>query len=596
MARLDSRSQRVRYDTDSSIHVNPDNPSPNSLVSKPFNFSYNPITSRTTDLERFVKFLGTAGGAKFQQNYALLQQGQQELNRNVDKANKEGGSKVGNFLRQVGAKALGTILGNVGFTANIAKQIPVNGTGTHFINNTSGRFYLDDVGGTGGGVKQLFKNFLKNTVNLDTESSPGEIGFDPEGSGKVVSRLKERVSRYNSPEEGGTFDGGGVPEGIAKLKAKFNLGKFGASDIRGAVVGNNELSGTGAGFASDSSELGIYQDAYEKVKGTLVNEGVEKSPKLVKLNSIIAPDGKAYTITNTLASKFGAKNNTIASSEYFESATLDTSLEDEAALKDLFDLQFIPFSFHVITPDKSLTLFFNAFLDSFTDNFSGTWNGTQYMGRAEQFYTYQGFGRDINFGFKVAAFNKNDIKPIYRKLNLLAGTTAPTYSEDGNFMRGTLTRINIGDLVSRQNGFISGVDFSWNTSYPWEKDFTTLDSPRKRVPHVLDVSVKFTPIHNFNVKSDLNFDEGESFFGGNLSKQVDSVGSPVAKGLKPLPSALPKASSFTIPTPPRKKLTGIATGEAGDFGDLDGTSFNQGGYMDFETIQNLPDSAFEIDS
>ena len=228
---IDSRSQRVRYDTEGSIHVNPDNPSPNSLISKPFNFSYNPITSRTTDLQRFVKFLGTAGGSKFQQNYAILQQSQQELNRNVDKANKEGGSKAGNFLRQVGARALGTILGNVGFTANIAKQIPVNGTGTHFINNTSGRFYLDNVGGSGGVAKQLFKNFLKNTVNLDTESSPGEIGFDPEGSGKVVSRLKERVSNYRSAGSGGSFDGGGIPEGIAKLKAKFSLGKFGAEDI-----------------------------------------------------------------------------------------------------------------------------------------------------------------------------------------------------------------------------------------------------------------------------------------------------------------------------------------------------------------------------
>ena len=361
---------------------------------------------------------------------------------------------------------------------------------------------------------------------------------------------------------------------------------------------------TGNTFAFEGDKLGFYEDLYNAVQGIRDKKaptGALVSPNIVnrlsntRLNSIIAPDGKAYTITNTLASKFGAKNNTIASSEYFESATLDTSLEDEAALKDLFDLQFIPFSFHVITPDKSLTLFFNAFLDSFTDNFSGTWNGTQYIGRAEQFYTYQGFGRDINFGFKVAAFNKDDIKPIYRKLNLLAGTTAPTYSEDGNFMRGTLTRINIGDLVSRQNGFISGVDFSWNTSYPWEKDFTTLDSPRKRVPHVLDVSVKFTPIHNFNVKSDLNFDEGESFFGGNLSKQVGSVGSPVAKGIEPLPSTRPKVSSVTIP---RKKLTGIVTGEADtdSFGDLDGTSFNQGGYMDFETIQNLPDSAFEFDN
>lgn len=523
MARLDSRSQRVRYDTDGSIHVNPDNPSPNSLVSKPFNFNYNPITSRSTDLERFVKFLGTAGGSKFQQNYALLQQGQQELNRNVDKANKEGGSKAGNFLRQVGARALGTILGNVGFTANIAKQIPVNGTGTHFINNTSGRFYLDDVGGPGGGVKQLFKNFLKNTVNLNTESSPGQIGFDPEGSGKVISRLKERVSKFNSAEEGGTFDGGGIPEGIGKLKAKFNLGKFGASDIRSAVVGNNELSGTGAGFASDSSELGIYQDAYEKVKGTLVNEGVEKFPKPAKLTSIVGPQGKEVTVENPLVYKVGVGNNKIASKDVIESTVLDISLEDETAIQEAYGEQLIPFSFSSITPDVSNTLFFNAFLDSYSDNFSGTWNGTQYVGRAEQFYTYQSFGRDINFSFKVAAFKKEDINRMYRKLNLLAATTAPSYSEEGNFMRGTLTRITVGDLLFRQNGFISGVDLSWNTTYPWEIDVDN-DKKVSKVPHLLDVSVKFTPIHTFNVKSDLDFTKGEKYFGTKLSKADVSAG------------------------------------------------------------------------
>tara|TARA_R110000744_G_scaffold115045_2_gene215162 strand:- start:1581 stop:3326 length:1746 start_codon:yes stop_codon:yes gene_type:complete len=554
---IDSRSQRVRYDTEGSIHVNPDNPSPNSLISKPFNFSYNPITSRTTDLQRFVKFLGTAGGSKFQQNYAILQQSQQELNRNVDKANKEGGSKAGNFLRQVGARALGTILGNVGFTANIAKQIPVNGTGTHFINNTSGRFYLDNVGGSGGVAKQLFKNFLKNTVNLDTESSPGEMGFDPEGSGKVVSRLKERVSNYRSAGSGGSFDGGGIPEGIAKLKAKFSLGKFGAEDIRNAVVGNNELTGTGAGFVegNNAEELGPYTDFFGKgISGfeknqigsntytkttprysedtstppspnvTLVANEVKKSSNVtVSAINTIVKEGKEVTVENPLVYKVGVGNNKIASKDVIESTVLDTSLEDETEIQEAYGEQLIPFSFSSITPDVSNTLFFNAFLDSYTDNYTGTWNGTQYIGRAEQFYTYQGFGRDINFGFKVAAFKKEDINKMYRKLNLLAATTAPSYSEEGNFMRGTLTRITVGDLLFRQNGFITGVDLSWNTSYPWEIDVDN-DKEVSKVPHLLDVSVKFTPIHTFNVKSDLDFTKGEKYFGTKVNKADVVVG------------------------------------------------------------------------
>ena len=112
---------------------------------------------------------------------------------------------------------------------------------------------------------------------------------------------------------------------------------------------------------------------------------------------------------------------------------------------------------------------------------------------------------------------------MYRKLNLLAATTAPSYSEEGNFMRGTLTRITVGDLLFRQNGFITGVDLSWNTSYPWEIDVDN-DKEVSKVPHLLDVSVKFTPIHTFNVKSDLDFTKGEKYFGTKVNKADVVVG------------------------------------------------------------------------
>ena len=567
MAFIDLRSQFERFKSDGSTSVNPRNPSPQTLIQKPFDFKYNLVTSRLTDLERFTKFLGTASGAKFQANFAILQQSQQELNQKVASASKEGGTRVGNLLRTVGARAVGTFLGNVGFTANIAKQIPVMGTGTHFINNTSGRFYLDDVGGEGGVVKQLFKNFLKNTINLDTTSMKGAMGFDPEGTGQVVSDLKDKPSRYNSAKDGGNFDGGGIPEGIAKLTARFNLDKFGGADLRDAIIGTNELSGTGVGFASDASDLGIYKDGYDKVKGKLVNEGVEKLSKLVKDNSFVSPVGNQVTIKNSLKSRFGAKNNPIAGIDIIESTTLDTTLEDETAISDAYGEQLIPFSFSSITPDKSSTLFFNAFLDSYTDDFTGTWNSTQYIGRAEQFYTYQGFGRDINFGFKVASFNEDQLKNMYRKLNMLAATTAPSYSKEGNFMRGTLTRVTIGDLLYRQNGFISGVTLTWNTTYPWEIDVSNKKTLNK-VPHLLDVSVTFTPIHDFNVKSDLDFENGEGYFGAKLRTTKKTVNSIKPTGLQSFPTSLPTA---TIPNIQRKKL--VPSVEIGEI-KMDGTGFS----------------------
>lgn len=582
MAFIDLRSQLVRFTEEGSTYVNPQNPSPQTLIQKPFEFDYNKITNRSTDLERFFKFLGTRGGKRFETNFALLQQVQQELNQKVAASAKPGGTLVGNILRTAGTRALGTFLGNVGFTANIAKQIPVMGSGIHFVNNTSGRFYIDSTAGSNKVVKDLLKGFLRN-VGITGQGEGGPLPvFDPEGQGRVSSILADKESKYRDD-----FDG--PLSGVEKTAAKFNL-PLDTSKIREAITGTNELTGTNVGFAADPSDLGRLKDKYESVKGVLVDKAIEFRSRDTANNTFVTPLGKAVKVKNALSSKFGAKNNTISNTDYFTSTTLDTSLEDENELQELFEKQFIPFSFHTLTPDKSTTLFFNAFLDSFGDSYSGTWNGTQYIGRGEQFYTYQGFTRDINFSFKVAAFNKNEVKKMYRKLNLLAGSTAPSYSEKGNFMRGTLTRVNIGDLLYRQNGFINSVDLSWNTTYPWEKDYTQLDSPLKRVPHVLDVSVKFTPIHDFNVKSDLDIDGGEAYFGGNLTRKgKEPVSVITARGLISTPSALPTAEVPNIPraTTQTSNSRGFVEVGQGDFGG----PFDNGGFVD---LDSLTDEDFAI--
>ena len=166
----------------------------------------------------------------------------------------------------------------------------------------------------------------------------------------------------------------------------------------------------------------------------------------------------------------------------------------------------IPFYFNSITPDNNFFLHFRAFLDSFADNYSGDWTGTKYVGRAEEFYTYQGFKRDITFDFKIAAFSKEELAPLYRKLNFLAGTTAPTYGSNGGFMRGTLCNVTVGDYLIDQTGFIKSVGISWDKVHPWE---TQVEDGVKRLPHILSISVAFTPIHSFNANADI--DQGGAF-------------------------------------------------------------------------------------
>ena len=162
----------------------------------------------------------------------------------------------------------------------------------------------------------------------------------------------------------------------------------------------------------------------------------------------------------------------------------------------------VPFEIVSITPEDKKYLYFQANLETFDDTYTGNWDTQQYVGRAEPFFTYTGFSRDISFSFKVAAVSRNDLLPIYNKLNMLVSTTAPSYDENGSFMRGTLVSVTIGDFLRNQKGIFKSVKLSWKSEYPWAVGHDTRDDYEEEdliVPHVLDVSVSFTPIHDFVV-------------------------------------------------------------------------------------------------
>ena len=169
----------------------------------------------------------------------------------------------------------------------------------------------------------------------------------------------------------------------------------------------------------------------------------------------------------------------------------------------------IKFRFHIITPDRKETvLYFRAFLDSFSDNYSGNWNDTKYLGRGETFYTYAGFQRKISLSFKIAAATRKEMMPIYKKMIYLASSTAPTYGGKGQFMRGTLVKLTLGDYVYELPGIMNSVTYNWNTEYPWEIAMTDPenggDKTMQELPMVLDCNIDFTPIHPFTPTAGYN--------------------------------------------------------------------------------------------
>ena len=169
----------------------------------------------------------------------------------------------------------------------------------------------------------------------------------------------------------------------------------------------------------------------------------------------------------------------------------------------------IKFRFHIITPNETeKVLYFRAFLDSFSDNYNGTWNDTKYLGRGETFYTYAGFQRKISLSFKIAAATRKEMMPIYKKMIYLASSTAPTYGGKGQFMRGTLVKLTLGDYVYELPGVMNSVTYNWNTEYPWEIAMTDPenggDKTMQELPMVLDCNIDFTPIHPFTPTAGYN--------------------------------------------------------------------------------------------
>lgn len=152
-------------------------------------------------------------------------------------------------------------------------------------------------------------------------------------------------------------------------------------------------------------------------------------------------------------------------------------------------------------PTQKTFIHFRAFLDNFSDNYNATWNPFTYLGRGENFYTYSNFTRTISLGWTVAAQSKEELIPMYKKLNYLASLITPDYTPKG-YMAGNLVQLTIGGYLYEQVGFITSLTYDIPAESPWEIGIndkaTGTDGTVKELSHMIKVTgFQFTPIHNF---------------------------------------------------------------------------------------------------
>jgi len=199
---------------------------------------------------------------------------------------------------------------------------------------------------------------------------------------------------------------------------------------------------------------------------------------------------------------------------------------------------FVKFRFAVINPDtpnKKTFVHFPAFFDgAITDNMGANWSSFKYLGRGEEFFNYEGFSRDVSFGFQVVAQSKPELSIMYQKLNYLQSTLAPNFSTNG-FMRGNIHQLTIGGYFFEQPGVITSLNYTMPSESPWEIGIpssnksiaaaggnTYRDPAVKELTHIINVSVQFKPIQTFlpqTIGSPFDTTNKNGIFGKDQIKQ-----------------------------------------------------------------------------
>jgi hypothetical protein len=514
------------------------------------------VQSRIDDTSRIAQMLIDKPGIKYLLHEAELQQ------VNIANKIKNRGNKTiaGAVLGQLG----NTLVGTAKILGSTLAQVPVNGTGLHFLKGFRTDTYLQPENGnlasgfaqffgaggvegaqyalrgeeipgvhesdlTGRSSKYDYDDYLNLPIpkdskqgltktyaqegkvltisgsNIETTVTQGELGISNQkvtGSndnlnsqkakeGKRIFVGKQQEDYYITPSANQRTDGSTISVGGQKV----TLGEK-------SVPGITSLSDVRTGINSGSVEV-VYRDG----------STVDYSPKLQDFRqgsgTYYSFDYNNTQIKRETRVNLGDQGKQKTSEFYTSYSSIDSEAIDKLNALDISDSRIdgtqsardlAKLYFEIITPEGSKFLHFRAFIDSIDDSYNADWQGNKYVGRAENFYTYNGFERDINFSFKIAAATRSEMKPLYRKMVYLASSTAPTYGGQG-FMRGSLARITVGSYFSQIPGVLTSVKFSLIDGMPWEIAMQNpeagTDDDVQELPMGLQCNISFKAIHDF---------------------------------------------------------------------------------------------------
>ena len=502
------------------------------------------VQTRIDDTSRIAQMLIDKPGIKYLLNEALLNQASTDMS--IAKARKDGKSIAGAVLKQL--KYTAQLLGST------LAQVPVNGTGLHFLKGFRTDTYLqpenhDDIsafaqffgaGGVEGAplalqgkpIEGVVKsNLLVQKNQFDNKEKHPDIDVSKE----IQVSPEESAQRYS---KNSTFTGNSTyfninaakkgtpirvqPSTTAESKTRETTKSPGYQGSRSNALDTisgseytseqepyNNISGKSQIYDIDASTESTY--TVQQRNRLTLNNNVTKEYRigLGDQGEQSTPDKQTARRLNQYWYMSDQKDPTKSAEvdKINALAPQDRKVEGETEGRDI-----VKFRFHILTPDQTgdgKVLYFRAFLDSFNDNYTGTWNPIKYLGRAEDFQVYGGFQRKISLSFKIAAATRVEMKPLYQKMIWLASATAPTYTADKQFMRGTIVKMTVGDYVYELPGVLNSLTYTWQQDYPWEiamlePENQDGDKQMQELPMIMDCQLDFTPIHTFTPETGLN--------------------------------------------------------------------------------------------
>jgi len=171
----------------------------------------------------------------------------------------------------------------------------------------------------------------------------------------------------------------------------------------------------------------------------------------------------------------------------------------------------------VDTTTKDDIIVFRAAITGLSDSYTANWSPINMIGRADPNYHYTGYSRDVSLNFDIYATDRDEVKPIYRKLNALAGYTAPTYNPNSIAMEGPWMRLTVGDLYQQQPVVLTSLSYTFAVDASWEINIEN-DDQMMQVPLKIGVQCSFNMISDYLPK------KGGRFY--TLAKNFDPNGTP----------------------------------------------------------------------